>query len=426
MPISGKRMMSLLKKLGFERLSTFEGEKKAAAILFEEIRALGIEPHYETFMAPRYTVKNVKLEITSPFYKEIEATGFGFTGNAAKDGLEAEFTYIEGLEPIDLVDVKGKIVLLTGGMGVQGYEKLVKAGAAGFITTSGTFRDRLAETDLEERTLRDKHLEEVGQIPGVTIRVKDALALIPKHPTRVRLTLSQEEGEAESQNVVCEIKGTKYPDEVVIYTAHYDTVRFSKGYFDNSTGSAMVMELIRHYAENPPLRTVRFVFCGSEERGLLGSKAYVAAHEEELEKIRLCINLDMAGPILGREMANVTGEESLCHALTFFYKEQGYPMVVRQDIYSSDSIPFADKGIPGINFFRAAAPGTSQIHCRYDVIEILSAESLAKTTNFVKTFSDRVINAAFFPIERTMPSNMVEKLDKYLMKKKETEPKTSA
>ena len=164
---------------------------------------------------------------------------------------------------------------------------------------------------------------------------------------------------------------------------------------------------------------MRFIFCGSEERGLLGSKAYVAAHEEELDKIRLCINLDMAGPILGKEMANVTGEESLCHALSFIYKEVGYPMVVRQDIYSSDSIPFADKGIPGINFFRAASPGTSQIHCRYDVIEILSGESLQKTTNFVKYFSDRVVNAAFFPIDKKMPDNMVEKIDRYLLKKKD-------
>lgn len=420
MGISGKRMMTLLKRLGFERLSTYEGEERAAAILAEEIRAIGVEPHIETFMAPRYTVKKVKLEITAPFYREIEATGCGFSGNAAAEGIEADFAYIEGFDPIDLVDVKGKIVLYAGGMGISAYESLIKAGALGFICTSGSFRDKKSETDLEERTLRDKHIEH-GQIPGVTIRVKDALSLLPKHPTRVKLTLEQEEGEAPSRNVLAEIPGTRYPDEVILYTAHYDTVRFSKGYFDNATGSAMVMELLRHYKENPPMRTVRFLFCGSEERGLLGSMAYVKDHEEELNKIRLCINLDMAGPILGREVAAVTGEESLCHALTFYYKVMGYPMSVRQDIYSSDSIPFADKGIPGINFYRSAAPGTSQIHCRYDVIEILSGESLARTTEFVKGFSDRVINAAFFPIEKKMPDNMVEKLDRYLLKKKEGE-----
>ena len=114
----------------------------------------------------------------------------------------------------------------------------------------------------------------------------------------------------------------------------------------------------------------------------------------------------------------VTGEESLCHAITYLYKELGYPMSVNQDIYSSDSIPFADKGIPGVNFMRRAAAGSSQIHCRNDVISILSGESLERTANFTVAFSDRMINSAFFPIERKMPDNMVEKIDKYLMKKK--------
>ena len=54
-----------------------------------------------------------------------------------------------------------------------------------------------------------------------------------------------------------------------------------------------------------------------------------------------------------------------------------------------------------------------------DIIDILSAESLAKTTNFIKSLSDKVLNAAFFPIDRKMPQNMVDKLDKYLLKKKD-------
>jgi hypothetical protein len=93
-------------------------------------------------------------------------------------------------------------------------------------------------------------------------------------------------------------------------------------------------------------------------------------------------------------------------------------MNVKQDIYSSDSIPFADKGIPGINFMRVAAMGTAQIHCRYDTIKTVTAESMERTTKFIAAFSDRVLNSVFFPIERKMPDNMVEKVDKYLRKKK--------
>lgn len=418
MAISGKRMYSMLEKLGFVRLSTFDGEREGAKIISDEIKEItGREPVIEKFMAPRYEIKNVKFEITEPFHREIEATGYGFSGNAAENGLEADFVYIEGFDDIDLVDVKGKIVLIAGGVGYSSYEKLCKAGVAGFVCTCGTFLDRDEDTDMDERMLRAKHIE-AGQIPGVCIKIKDAIELVPMHPTKAKITLSQDEGEAESQNIICDVAGTKYPDEVIVYTAHYDSVVFSKGYFDNSSGSAMLLELLRHYTENAPKRTVRFIWCGSEERGLLGSKAYVSAHEDELSKIRLCINIDMAGPILGRDAAVVTGEESLCHAITYLYKELGYPMSVNQDIYSSDSIPFADKGIPGVNFMRRAAAGSSQIHCRNDVISILSGESLERTANFTVAFSDRMINSAFFPIERKMPDNMVEKIDKYLMKKK--------
>lgn len=418
MAISGDRMFSMLKKLGFIRLSTYEGEKKGAAIIADEVKSItGKDAVIEPFMAPQYEIKKVKFEITAPFAETIEATGYGFSGNTAPEGLEAEMVYMEGFDEIDLARIRGKIVFFTGGIGYANFEKLCKAGPVGFVCTCGTFLDRDEDTDMEMRMLRSKHLE-YGKIPGVVIKMKDALKLIPRHPTRARITLEQVEGEAESQNVIYEVKGTEFPEEVVVYTAHYDSVEYSEGYFDNASGSVMLLEMLRHYTENTPKRTVRFIWCGSEERGLLGSKAYIAGHEADLDAIRLCINIDMAGPILGKDAAVITGEESLCHAISFLYKELGHSMSVEQNTYSSDSIPFADKGIPGVNFMRRAAGGSSLIHCRHDVIDILSGESLEYTTNFVREFSDRVVNACFFPIPKKMPDNMVDKIDKYLLKKK--------
>ncbi|MBQ0125329.1 MAG: M28 family peptidase, partial [Clostridiales bacterium] len=145
---------------------------------------------------------------------------------------------------------------------------------------------------------------------------------------------------------------------------------------------------------------------------------YVAAHESELESIKLCINIDMVGTTLGHDEWRVTGEEELVSAIRYIYKEIGYPMTVRQDIYSSDSIPFADKGIPGINVIRSSPSGSSQIHCRRDIIDIMSADALENTCEFLREMSDRFINAVVFPVERKLPDNIVEKVDKYLLKKK--------
>ena len=55
-----------------------------------------------------------------------------------------------------------------------------------------------------------------------------------------------------------------------------------------------------------------------------------------------------------------------------------------QDIYSSDCIPFADKGIPAINFMRFGAPNAAHIHDKYDTMHFISSESLNNTYSFVK------------------------------------------
>ena len=416
MNICGKRMYSLLEKLNFERLSTFEGEKRASEILMEEIKAIGLEPTVETFKAPRYTIKTAKLEITAPFYKEYEVSGYGFAGNDAADGIEADFMYLEDFEPIDLQNVGGKIVFVANGLRPKDFKTLLEAGVKGAITPSGMFYDTEETADLDQRMLRPLHIE-YGKLPTVSIRMKDAMEMVASKPEKVKLTLAQEEGDADSQNVMAEITGTEYPNEVIVYTAHYDSVIFSHGMYDNATGTATIMELLRYYKENPPKRTLRFIWCGSEERGLLGSKFYVKEHEEELKKIRLCINVDMTGPLFGRDYALVTAEEALCNYITYLYKELDHPMNVLQEICSSDSIPFADKGIPCVNFLRRTQKNASQIHSRHDVIDILSADALERTTRFIAAFSNRMIEAKFFPIEKTMPPIMVEKIDKYLYKK---------
>ncbi|MBQ3141381.1 MAG: M28 family peptidase [Clostridia bacterium] len=414
--ISGKNMISLLKKMDYVRLSATQGEADGAQAIRDELASFGLASVTESFKAPWYQINTVKFEVTEPFHKEYTVTGYGFSGNNAKDGLEAEFLYAEHCEDIDLAEAKGKIVLVSNGTGYELYERLCKAGVAGFIGISGNFDDAPSRTDLDQRMLRPLHIKH-GQIPGVCLRMADAIDLVKRKPTKVKITLAQDEGEADSHNIIAEIPGTKKPEEVIVFTAHYDSVVFSHGMFDNASGSVMLVELARYFAAHPTARTLRFIWCGSEERGLLGSKAYVAAHEEELENIKLCINIDMAGPVIGRDTAIVTGEEKLCNFIEYMYKEMGHQMSVRQDIYSSDSIPFADKGVPGVNFVRFGANGAIVCHSRRDVLSSMNGDSLANTAEFVRVFVERMGNAFMFPVAKNVPDNIVEKIQKYLRKK---------
>ena len=101
-------------------------------------------------------------------------------------------------------------------------------------------------------------------------------------------------------------------------------------------------------------------------------------------------------------------------------KEAGIPCTVSMDIYSSDCMPFADHGVPGVNLVRGGAPGASFIHDRRDNLKsaYIDERALDITLQQALFFSKRVVNAASFPIERKISDEIKTKVDEYLFKKK--------
>lgn len=129
------------------------------------------------------------------------------------------------------------------------------------------------------------------------------------------------------------------------------------------------------------------------------------------------INVDVGAPILGYNTAAVTGEESLVHYTDYMLKINGLSAVTRQSIYSSDSIRLRITAFP-----QSTSPATVQKVRRisttvFDTMEFLSAEALGKTLEIVLTYADTLINAAVFPVEKKIPDNIKEDIDKYLYKK---------
>lgn len=160
------------------------------------------------------------------------------------------------------------------------------------------------------------------------------------------------------------------------------------------------------------------MFCGSEERGLLGSKAYVRDHKEELEKIVLNINLDMIGTYLGKFIACVSAEDKLVHYISYMAAETGFPVEAKSGVYSSDSTPFADGGVPALSFARISSPNVTPIHCRYDVKEVMSMEQLQRDIDFLVKFTQHFANAVVCPVAREIPEKIKKELDEYLFRKR--------
>lgn len=420
MEICGKREMELLEKIGFTRIAGSPEEEKAAQILKEECDKLGVPAIIQPFEIEQGIVEEATLEILEPFQQEIPVTGYQCAQNTPEEGLEAPFLYVENADDVSLSDARGKIVLVNGYMRVPLFRKLMKAGVAGIVTMEGQLRDKREETDLSTRKLR-RTLRAFGNVPMVHTRVLDAIDMVRKGACKARLVLKGRTEEWTSHNVIATVLGTEKPEEIVSFGAHYDSVDFSKGVYDNGAGSVINMEVLRYFAENPPKRTLKFMWYGSEEIGLEGSWAYVKAHKEELEAHKLMINVDVGGPVLGVDRITATAEKELASYLEYFVKIHGFTAEVKQGIYSSDSIPFADSGVPGVNFSRDGAPGAAYIHDRFDTLSFLSADMLEKTTRIVLEFGKEMAGAALVPVERKIPQNIVEDVEKYLYKKELSE-----
>ena len=401
-----------LRKLSFERIGGSSKEKEAANMIKDEILKLGLEAKIETFEVDFPLIKEAKLVTSNN--KAYKVTGYGMTGNTPINGLTKEFKYIQEGYDVDLEDIEDKIVLTHQRFTVKLYEKLVNKNVAGIIVFSGSIYDEEDKSDLGINTLREINYSK-GKIPAVTLRAIDAHNLILENPKEITLTLIEEENKVTSQNVITEIKGEK--EETIAFTAHYDSVVFSSGAYDNGTGTTTLLQLIDYYKNKTPKRTLKFIFTGSEEKGLLGSKAYTKEHKSELDKYKLCINVDMIGAVLGHDIACCTSEMSLVNYIDYLGKELGFAIKPYQGVYSSDSTPFADNNVPAISFARLAPLGGMTIHTRKDVIDYLDEKNYFETINFIITFADKMINSYSFPIPKTMPDNMKLELDYYLFRK---------
>jgi carboxypeptidase Q len=100
--------------------------------------------------------------------------------------------------------------------------------------------------------------------------------------------------DAESANVIAELKGSEKPDEIVLISGHYDSWDVGQGAHDDGGSCIVVWEAVRLLKELGlrPRRTIRVVLYTNEENGLRGGNAYRDAHREELAKHVLAIEAD--------------------------------------------------------------------------------------------------------------------------------------
>ena len=406
--MKARQIMKIFKDTAYVRMGGSAEELRAAEYLKSKCAEFGLEATIEGFEVDMATMKTAMLIVDG---KSITCKGYL---NAGSSEVEAPFYYLRSTDSYALSQCKGKIVMIDGYLGYWMYQDLLENGAVGFVTYDGNAN--YADRNIDQRELRS-FVSKGNKIPGVNINAKDAIELIRKGASVAKIILEQEEYKGQSHNVILDMPGEI--DEYIVLTAHYDSTSLSQGAYDNMSGSVGILAVAEYFAKKPHRYGLRFVWCGSEERGLLGAKAYCQQHEEELKKVALNINLDMIGCIMGRFIACCTTEEALTHYINYFSNELGFSVATRQEVYSSDSTPFADKGVPALSFARIAPQNTATIHNSYDTIAVMSGEQMVEDIAFITAFTERMVNAVRCPVGKTIPDNMKEKLDIYLNRKRD-------
>lgn len=407
------RAIYTLRRMSFERVAGSEKELEAAKILKEECVKAGIPAEIEEFEISDPIIYEAKLKITQPKEYYFNVIGIGRSGVTPEGGIRAPLVYVENAMDANLLDVEGKIVLLTG-QEKDTIKKLAKAGAVGYICVHGSLFDE--EAMVKEIRTRNIRIKEEGDpnLPGLVMHISDAQRLLRLNPTEVEIVLRQDgERKGTSRNVVATIEGSDLKDEVITFTAHYDSVIYSSGAWDNGTGSITILELMRYFSMdgNKPRRTLKFIWCGSEEIGLVGSRAWVEKHADELDKVLFNINVDMTGTLLGFDIAVCSCEESISHYINTLGKIEGFPIKSKVDMYSSDSSSFAVAGVPAVTFARLAPRGGAEIHSRKDIIETIDPDKFMNTVEFMAKFAENIVNAKVFPVSKEMPKELKEKIE---------------
>lgn len=171
-----------------------------------------------------------------------------------------------------------------------------------------------------------------------------------------------------SQNVAGRIEGSKYPDQTVMYTAHWDHLgigepdatgdRIYNGAVDNATGTVGLIALARAFAEAPqPERSVVFLAVTAEEKGLLGSEYYAANPLYPLATTAGILNTDALSPHGPSRNFTISGNAKLGLLDAMIKDAKKFDMVYTPDpkpeagyFFRSDHFSFAKRGVPAVSF----------------------------------------------------------------------------
>jgi len=250
-------------------------------------------------------------------WQSVNVCALGGSVSTEKWGVTAKVIKIDSLEALDLLGTKqisGKIVYLDrpfdptfidtfdaysacASNRFTGASKAAKYGAVAFVLRS------LASNDDEHPHTGSMHYEDdQPKIPAAAIATEDAnllTGLMTKDPDlSLYLQLNcMKHPDRLSHNVIGEIKGSEFPNEVIVVGGHLDSWDNGEGAHDDGAGTVHSIEVLRTLVELgiTPKRTIRCVLFMNEENGAKGAQEYAKLTSTNGESCIAAIESDRGG-----------------------------------------------------------------------------------------------------------------------------------
>jgi hypothetical protein len=288
------------------RLSGSKGAARAVAWTTQQFREWGIPVSNEPVKVPHWVRGREEAHLVSPANHRIVLTAIGGSVATPSAGITAdviEVNSFDELKTLGTAKLRGRIVFFNNPINmelVRAHRAFEAYGLA--VAYRGAGASRAAEygakavviRSVGSASLRSPHTGALHydpkqpKIPAAAMTAEDAMLIhrLLARGKRVRMHLvltPKTLPDADSANVIAEIRGSVKPEEIVLIGAHLDSWDLATGAIDDGSGVAMVMETMRLLKEMKltPHRTIRAVLFMNEENGLRGGLQYAKDHRKE-------------------------------------------------------------------------------------------------------------------------------------------------
>ncbi|MEG9328500.1 M20/M25/M40 family metallo-hydrolase [Salinimicrobium catena] len=305
------------------RLSGSVNAQRAVEYTKAELETLGLDKVWlQPVMVPKWTRGVQEYAYVQPSQgptTTVNITALGGSVATPETGLRGKVIEVQGIEDLARYgkeQIEGKIVFYNrpmrpdlihtfeayGGCVDQRYagaKEAAKYGAKGVIVRSLSHK---IDDNPHTGSMSYGELPNEKRIPAAAISTKDAeylsslLKLDPEMDFYYKMNCRNYD-DVQSYNVIGEITGSEFPEEIIVVGGHLDSWDLGDGSHDDGAGVVQSMEVLRLFKESGlrPKRTIRVVLFMNEENGLRGGNKYAEVAREKNENHIFALESDAGG-----------------------------------------------------------------------------------------------------------------------------------